>query len=185
MDDLELVARILRGEVERLGDVVTKYKHLLFTIALRFMKDREDARDVLQDTWQVVVRKLPKFDPARGSFATWLTEITIGQCWHARRKFARMRRGEERERTCCLCAQPSPEERHEQLVWHERLWSVLEQLPRRWQAFLVLHLEEDWSYKQLGLAFDITERQAEYETGKALKAAQDLALALRENHWRW
>jgi len=184
MDDLELVARILRGEVERMGDLVQKYKHLLLAIALRFMKNREDAQDVVAWAWEVALKRLAQYEPARASLSTWLTEITIGLCWHERRKLARMRRGEEHERNCCRCEPLSPEERHELVVWHERLWLVLEQLPRKWQALLVLHLEEGWSYKQVGLAMDLTERQAEYETKKALKAAQELALALRENNWR-
>jgi DNA-directed RNA polymerase specialized sigma24 family protein len=100
------------------------------------------------------------------------------------RKRKRVARSEATERRCCLDWSPGPEERHEQLVWHERLWRVLSGLPRLWQALLVLHVQECWIYQQLAVAFGITERHAKYETNLALAAAQKRALELRLNEWR-
>ena len=186
MEDKELVARILRNEDRNgcIAVIVERYQHMLLTVAARMLRSRTSAEDVVQDTWVVALRRLPRYDPERGLLSTWLCSITIGLCWHLWRTQKRVARGEDFERRCCIDEGPGPEERHELLVWHERLWAVLNKLTRFRQALLVLRLEEGWTYKQLAMAFGCTERHAEYETGKALAEAKKLGAELRLNHWR-
>ncbi len=186
MEDRELIARILRGEeVNRcLALLMEKYRVLLFTVARRMLGGRRDAEEVVQDTWVIALRRLPQFDPGLGKLSSWLCGITIRLCLHVWRKRKRVARSEAAERCCCLDSSPGPEERHEQLVWHERLWLVLSGLPRLWQALLVLHIQECWTYQQLAKAFGFSERHAKYETNRALAAAQHRALELGLAGWR-
>ncbi|HXD87681.1 MAG TPA: RNA polymerase sigma factor [Urbifossiella sp.] len=50
------------------------------------------ADDVLQETWLVAVRRLKKFDPARGTFASWLAGIAANAVRNALRTWNRQRR---------------------------------------------------------------------------------------------
>ena len=186
MEDKELIARILRGEeVNRcLALLAEKYRVLLFTVAMRLLLNRQDAEEVVQDTWVIALRRLPRFDPGRGRLSSWLCGITIRLCMHVWRKRKRIACSEATERCCFIDWSPGPEERHKQLVWHERLWRELSGLPRFWQALLVLHVQECWTYHQLAVAFGVTERHAKYESNRALAAAQQQALELRLSGWR-
>jgi len=187
MEDNELISRILRGEdVNRcFAELVEKYRTVVYTVLLRMTGDRRDAEDLLQETWIVAFRRLGRFDPERAKLSTYLCAIAIGLCRHLWRTRKRVARGEACERRCCLRFNPGPEEAHERVVWHERLWKVLDGLPRLWQALLVLHVQEGWSYPQLAAAFGFTVRHAEYETHKALEAARSRAEEMRRNGWRF
>ena len=185
MDDRELVARVLRGEMERMGEVVMRFDPVLRKVAWPFFGNNEDTEDAVQQAWDIIINRLPRYEPGRSSLGTWLCSVTIGLCWHLRRRWARRARAEEHERCCCLTEPLSPEERHESLVWHERLWAVLRKLSRLEQTLLILHLQEDWTYRQVGLVLSLSERQVEYRTRAAIIKAQKLGEELRRNHWRF
>lgn len=51
------------------------YKHMLFTLAMRVLRQREDAEEVTQDAFVKAYRKLPDFTGA-SKFSTWLYSIT-------------------------------------------------------------------------------------------------------------
>ena len=46
MDDETLVQKCLDGDTEAFGELVRRYERPLFNVALRMLRDREEARDV-------------------------------------------------------------------------------------------------------------------------------------------
>ena len=184
MDDSELVRRILGGEDGLVPVYVERFRGRLFGVAQRRLHNAQDAEEVAQDALMIGLRRLPKFDQSRAQLATWLSGITIRLCRHVWRKRARVARSEARER-CCMCTEPlSPEERHEQEVWHERLWRVLDGLSRYFQVLIVLHALEGWPYWQVALSYGISEAQARTDTHRAMRAAQRRARELGLDGWR-
>jgi RNA polymerase sigma-70 factor (ECF subfamily) len=75
-EDAVLVQRIQTGQEEALQHLHRRYAPLVFHLACRAL-DRAAAEEVVQDTFLAVWRKAGDFDPARGTFRTWL--VSIGQ----------------------------------------------------------------------------------------------------------
>jgi RNA polymerase sigma-70 factor, ECF subfamily len=73
-EDVELVQRIRKGEEEALQQLHRRYAPLVFHLACRSL-DRAAAEEIVQDTFLAVWRRAGDFDPARGSFRTWLLSI--------------------------------------------------------------------------------------------------------------
>jgi RNA polymerase sigma-70 factor (ECF subfamily) len=73
-EDLVLVRRIQEGQEEALQQVYRRYAPLVFHLACRAL-DRAAAEEIVQDTFLAVWRRAGDFDPARGSFRTWLLSI--------------------------------------------------------------------------------------------------------------
>ena len=48
--DKEIITRVLKGDQRAYEVIVTRYQSFVFTIALRYTKNREDAEEVAQDT---------------------------------------------------------------------------------------------------------------------------------------
>ena len=74
MTDETLLLQALAGQQQAYTAIVAKYEHLLFTLALRMVKHREEALEVTQDAFLKAFRYLADF---RGEckFSSWLYKI--------------------------------------------------------------------------------------------------------------
>ncbi|MEJ7768146.1 MAG: sigma-70 family RNA polymerase sigma factor [Chitinophagaceae bacterium] len=72
--DTEIINRVLGGETAAYAELVTRYQHFVFTLALRFTHHREDAEEVAQDIFIKAYRALSDFRGA-AKFSTWLYTI--------------------------------------------------------------------------------------------------------------
>jgi RNA polymerase sigma-70 factor (ECF subfamily) len=75
-DDRQLIRRLQVGDEEAVRELAERYSHRIFQMALRHMKNREDAEEVTQDVLMKVCRKIDKF---RGDAAlsSWIYRITF------------------------------------------------------------------------------------------------------------
>lgn len=74
--DVELVARVQRGDKRAFDLLVTRYQHRIVKLVSRYVRDQGDALDVTQEAFIKAYRALPNF---RGdsAFFTWLYRIAI------------------------------------------------------------------------------------------------------------
>lgn len=68
------IERTLNGEVNAFGFLVEKYQHMVFTLVLRILKNREEAEEIAQDVFVKAFNKLNKFQ-GNSKFSTWLYKI--------------------------------------------------------------------------------------------------------------
>ena len=72
--DDKLVARYLAGEIEAFDEILRRYKGGLFSYLYSMVGSREDAEDLLQETFLRVIAALPRYR-ARGRFRAWIFKI--------------------------------------------------------------------------------------------------------------
>jgi RNA polymerase sigma-70 factor, ECF subfamily len=74
--DDELLARLKTGDAEAVGDLADAYGSKVYQLALRHLRNREDAEEVTQDVLFKVYRKVGEF---RGDAAlsSWIYRITF------------------------------------------------------------------------------------------------------------
>lgn len=70
--DAELVARLARGDRAALGELYDKYATFLLSLAMRVVKERREAEDLLHDVFLEAWKTAVDFDPTRGRVRTWL-----------------------------------------------------------------------------------------------------------------
>ena len=64
------IARLRRGDTDRLTDLLACYQHRLYRFLLRLVRDPAAAEDLFQQTWLRVMEKIGKYD-AHSRFDTW------------------------------------------------------------------------------------------------------------------
>lgn len=74
-DDALLARRIRSGDRDALGELYDRYASVALATALRVVADREQAEDLVHDTFVAVWQKIDRFDAARGSLRAWLLTI--------------------------------------------------------------------------------------------------------------
>ncbi len=77
-DDQLIIAKIRAGEIQMYAVLVKRYERLVFSLALRMMKNREDAEEISQD---VFVKAYQAIDGFKGDakFSSWLYRITYNR----------------------------------------------------------------------------------------------------------
>ena len=74
LSDLELIEETLAGNQAAYSDLVKRHQRFVFTLGLRFAKNREDAEEIAQDCFIKAYRSLASFN-GQSKFSTWLYSI--------------------------------------------------------------------------------------------------------------
>lgn len=72
--DTELISQVLAGNQSAYADLIKRHQRFVFTLALRFSKNREDAEEIAQDCFVKAYRSLNAFKQT-SKFSTWLYSI--------------------------------------------------------------------------------------------------------------
>jgi RNA polymerase sigma-70 factor, ECF subfamily len=75
-DEAALVRAAKEGEVDAFEELVERYSRIVFRVALHIARSREDAEEVVQETFLRAFQHLKSFEE-RSRIATWLTRITV------------------------------------------------------------------------------------------------------------
>lgn len=70
--DIDLAHELLLGNGEALAVLVDRYQRLVFSIALRIIRDVGEAEDLVQVVFLEIFRKVRLFDPSKGTLKVWL-----------------------------------------------------------------------------------------------------------------
>jgi len=83
--DMPLVAAAKNGNRQAFEVLVARHERRILAVARRFTRVREDAEDVVQQSFQKAFTHLRKFE-GRSSFSTWLTRVAINEARMLQRK---------------------------------------------------------------------------------------------------
>ncbi|SFC59206.1 RNA polymerase sigma factor [Flavobacterium phragmitis] len=79
LTDQHYIDKILQGETNFFAVLVDRYKDMIFTLALKMVKNREEAEEVAQDTFIKIYSSLNKFK-GESKFSTWIYKIAYNTC---------------------------------------------------------------------------------------------------------
>ena len=167
--DTDLVARAKAGELDAFEALTNRYEQRVYSLALRMLRQEQDAEDVTQQTFLSALENLDGF---RGdaAFATWLLRIAT----HAALKVIRKRSGldtvsleETTEEADSYGAIPHPEyiadwrQSPEQLVERNEIQRLLDdalaKLDEKHRLVFLLRDVEGLSVKETAEALGLSE----------------------------
>lgn len=73
--DQAYIQKVLEGDTKAFSILVDRYKDMVFTLALRMMKNREEAEEMAQDVFMKVFKYLGGFKK-ESKFSTWIYRVT-------------------------------------------------------------------------------------------------------------
>ncbi len=153
-DDL-LVSMMKRGDTTAFDDLWLCHRRRLFYLALRILKNSEDAEDAIQESFLKAYRHIGTFD-GRSKFSTWITRIVINTCLMALRRKGRLletsintptpNEGTEWEfpdKTLDI------ESRYYKAECNQRLGAAVHCLPLPLRSVMEIYLERDTSLREI------------------------------------
>ena len=76
-DDREAIRRVASRDSAGLEWLYDRYATLVYSLALRIVRDASDAEDVTQEVFTQVWTQAAKFDASRGAVGAWLSKRRI------------------------------------------------------------------------------------------------------------
>jgi RNA polymerase sigma-70 factor (ECF subfamily) len=75
VEDAQLLARVQRGDEQAMAGLFDRYSKIVYSVALRVLRDAAAAEDVLQEIFMQVWRNPNTFIATRGSLGGWLAVV--------------------------------------------------------------------------------------------------------------
>ena len=84
-EDIYYIEAVRKGDVSAFSLLVERYQNMVYSLALKLLKNAEDAEEMAQDTFVKAFRKLDTYE-GKSKFSTWLYTITYNTCISELRK---------------------------------------------------------------------------------------------------
>jgi RNA polymerase sigma-70 factor (ECF subfamily) len=180
LDELKTVELAKQGDKAALTALVNAYSSRIYNLALRIVRNKEEAEDVLQDTFLTLVAKLNTFD-GRSGFFTWLYRIATNSALMLLRK-KKIRRANFKDNDY----DPAQWEINNIVDWthnpladlsNEEIKSKIDEainsLKEKYKTVFILRDIEGLSTRETGEILDITEENVKVRLLRARQFLRD------------
>ena len=76
VSDAELMVRVARGDEQAFAVVYDRFADRVYGLVRRVLRDPAQAEEVAQEIFVEAWRQARRYDPSRGSVATWLLTLS-------------------------------------------------------------------------------------------------------------
>jgi RNA polymerase sigma-70 factor (ECF subfamily) len=157
IEDTTLVRRTLAGDQEAFSALVEKYKDPVFNVAYRMLGNPTEAEDVAQEAFVRAYTQLHTYKDSH-RFSTWLLSIashlSIDQL--RRRRFLALPLENVPFLEWIADVGPSPEQSALRRETADDMQRILDTLPVKYRAVLLLRYWHDFSYEEIAQTLDLT-----------------------------
>jgi len=164
VEEGELVAQARTGDQSAFGELVRRYEGKIFRLALHITQNREDAEDVLQETFLKAYEHLDQFQ-GNSKFYTWIVRIAVNQALMKLRKRKtdntvsmdeNIETGEDTIAREIAAWEENPEERYSREELNGILNSAVDSLAPPYRAVFVLRDIDELSTEETAEALDLS-----------------------------
>lgn len=181
--DRELMGRLAAGDRDALAPLMERHHRRIYRIALSYLRDRDEARDAVQETFVKAYQGAARWDGS-AEVAPWLARIAVN---HAIDRYRRGRRrlasetplDDEDHGERIAAEEPSPERRAMDREAGERISAALRGLPDRQRAVFVLRLYQEMSLEEIAEALDMSLGTVKSSLHRALRRMRERLAGLR------
>jgi RNA polymerase sigma-70 factor (ECF subfamily) len=145
--------RLARGDRDALAPLVERHYRRLYRIALSYLRQRDDALDVVQEAFVKVFQSAARWDGSADA-GPWLSRVTVNLAidrWRRNRRraqtFTPLAEGDHSETLADLA--PAPDRSVLRREAGERVALALRALPERQRAVVVLRHYQDLSLEEI------------------------------------
>lgn len=173
--DAELVEASLAGRRRAFDVIVERYEPVLYNVAVRLLRDQDEALDVVQTTFVRAWDHLGSFDRSRRLFS-WLYRIAVNVALNTR---AKQRPSESLEDVRLESMDRQPDELVNRLEQSAAIEAAIGQLPEHYREVVLLRHFSELSYEEIAHALDIEVKTVKSRLFTARRQLADLLSEFR------
>ena len=172
IEDVELAKLCARGDEKARHELYTRYAAYLFALCIRYVGDRELARDLMHDAMIKIFDSVGKYKPT-GSLKSWCGRVAVNMVIDHLRKSKRMDL-----QPIEPMQEKIPEPANEEVakVPKQELMRMVGELPETKRVIFNLFCVEGYSHKDIAEMLNIKEKTS---SSLLFKAREQLAKNVR------
>ena len=175
----ELLDALRKGERAAMRRLYDRYSKYAMAIGLRYIPNRDEMRDVLQDCFVKIITNIDHFDyRGEGSLKSWVSRIVANRAIDHIREHERQPFAEEMPDDVI---DPEPDVGE---VPPEVLDEMIGQLPTNYRVVLNLFVFEQLSHREISQQLGISERNSTTLFFRAKKLLQKMIIEYKNKQQR-
>lgn len=155
-NEILLIKRSQKGDINSFEELIKEYKKIAYNIALKMLKNKEDAEDVSQEALIKVYKSINRFN-MDSSFKTWLYRIVVNTCLdHVRKNKENpisidqpIRSGHDEFYMDVEDNRPTPQEVLETKLTQKMVMDAVNELEEDFKSIIILRDINDLSYEEI------------------------------------
>ena len=161
-----LVRRCLDGDASAFETIYNLFSDKMYAVSLRYTRQDEDAKDVLQDAFVRIYKNLDKFQ-FTGSFEGWCRRIVANTAIESLRKKGRLLETSTEQLPEMEIAPKSLEN-----LKVNDLMALVRSLPDGYRSVFNMYVIDGYSHKEIADILDVSESTSKTQLYKARLALQ-------------
>jgi RNA polymerase sigma-70 factor (ECF subfamily) len=162
-DDRTLMGHVAAGDRQALRVLYERHVGFVYRVALRFLGDAEDARDITQSVFVTIMQSAHRYRP-EAKPTTWIYRVVVNRCLNHRSRASRRLRASLSDRD--LEALPAsqedqPDRMLDRAEQRGRLLFAIRELPERQRMALILSRFEGQRYEEIAGVLGCSKKSVE------------------------
>ncbi len=154
LNDQQLIAEYLKGNERAFETLLTRHKEKIYTSIYLFVKETSLAEDIFQEVFIKIIDTLRKGKyNHEGKFVQWALRISYNMCVDYFRRSKRRPKVSPTETFDIFDVLQNPEPNAEQMIirsqTHDKIRSLVDQLPAEQREVVILRHYADMSFKEI------------------------------------
>ena len=150
--------------------IYDQYRTKWFMICLRYLPNRDDAQDALQNGLVQIFSNLDKYNPELGEFGGWTSRILTNECIQIIRKNKKNLITQELSNDLPVY---DPEENGLEKISREDIMRIIQKLPAGYRMIFNMYVFDGYSHKEIAEQLKISEGTSKSQLFKARKMLQE------------
>lgn len=167
----DLIDRCKQGDRRAQSEIYYKYAKAMYNTSLRILNSREEAEDILQESFISAFKNIKDFRE-ESSFGSWMKRIVINKSLN---EIKRKRIPQMEIKDDMLGIVPE-EEPSESIYTVEHIKQAMRDLSDGYRVVFSLYMFEDYSHRQIADAMNITVSTSKSQLNRAKKRVKEILL---------
>ncbi len=163
-----LIQACNRGERQAQMQFFKLHNSFLFSICMKYMKDRNDAEEALQDAWIDIFKSLKNYRDD-GRIKGWLKTITLRTCWKAIRKRSKV---QDLDAAQHIAGNSLNDQIMDKMTCEEVL-RMLDFVPAASRQVFKMYVLDEYKHEEISKILEITTSTSRAHLAKARKLIRE------------